>query len=391
MIRRYSDEDERRIRLQRRVGDWANAGLIDSAQRHDLDARLAVDLKRTNGWLRGVLGFFTIVVSFAVMGLVGRIVGVSSRDGWAVAQVVVGAAYLAAADLLAGPGRLYRYGVEEMLAASAVALFALGASSVVRPSTSGADAETIAVLLVLAAGGCWLYARFGLVYAAAGAAVCAGLLPFRFGWGEIAERTGAAAIFAAIFVGVRILRLRHHDEFPGDDYGAIQLAPLAGAYLALNLRVADPINAAAVTRFPAWFYWSTYAATWLIPIAALAAAIRQKDRPLLTMGIVLLLGTLATNKPYLGMVHESWDPMILGALLMGGAIGLRRWLAAAPGGQRGGYIATPILARDRELLSALATASVLVPAGGLRSATADPNAASFQGGRSGGGGGGDSY
>jgi hypothetical protein len=110
---------------------------------------------------------------------------------------------------------------------------------------------------------------------------------------------------------------------------------------------------------------------------------------MIDVSIVLALATLATNKPYLGWPRREWDPMILGVLLMAGAIALRRWLARGQGGERGGFTPAQILATDAQALSMLATASTT-----FHPHTASPGPApgsDFHGGRSGGGGGGGSF
>ena len=50
----------------------------------------------------------------------------------------------------------------------------------------------------------------------------------------------------------------------------------------------------------------------LLPAIGLFVAIREKNRPLLDVNIVLVLATLATNKPYLGTARQTWDPILLG-------------------------------------------------------------------------------
>jgi hypothetical protein len=40
--------------------------------------------------------------------------------------------------------------------------------------------------------------------------------------------------------------------------------------------------------------------------------------------------------PYLGWQRHTWDPMLLGALLIGVALFMRRWVADGPGGIRHG-------------------------------------------------------
>ena len=86
----------------------------------------------------------------------------------------------------------------------------------------------------------------------------------------------------------------------------------------------------------------------VIPAVGLLLAIRGKDRPLLTVSLVLAFATLATNKSYLGLRRESWDPILFGALLVVTATAARRWVAHGVVGQRAGFTAEKILERDRD-------------------------------------------
>jgi hypothetical protein len=140
------------------------------------------------------------------------------------------------------------------------------------------------------------------------------------------------------------------------------------------------------------FYWATYAATWIIPAAALVDAIRAKDRLLLRVAAALALLTLATNKPYLGWPRQAWDPMVFGLLLAGVSLALRRWLAGGPDGRRSGYTAARILRGDTDLLEAGAQVSVAWQDRVHQPQSAPvESSATFAGGRSGGAGGGASY
>ena len=76
---------------------------------------------------------------------------------------------------------------------------------------------------------------------------------------------------------------------------------------------------------------------WVLPAAGLWLSIRDRDRPLLAASLVMGLATLLTNKPYLGAARKPWDPILLGLLLIGTAIVLRRWLASGKDGTRDGF------------------------------------------------------
>jgi hypothetical protein len=106
------------------------------------------------------------------------------------------------------------------------------------------------------------------------------------------------------------------------------------------------------------FYWFTYIAIWLIPVSGLYLALRARERPLLDVSIGLTLLTLATNKAYLGIARQTWDPIILGIFLIAAAVILKRRLFA---GNRDGFTAERILLADERGLSALGTASAVMP------------------------------
>ena len=158
------------------------------------------------------------------------------------------------------------------------------------------------------------------------------------------------------FVALAQSRAREGD-YRGEEWAAIEAAACAGVYLTLNVQILrDVVGWPAADRSA--FYWATYVATWAIPAAALADAIRAKDRLLLVVGIAAALTTLATNKPYLNQPRETWDPMLLGLVLIGVALGLRRWIVSAPGRCRGGYTADRVHQGEVDLMQLAATSSV---------------------------------
>ena len=76
------------------------------------------------------------------------------------------------------------------------------------------------------------------------------------------------------------------------------------------------------------FHWVSYAGIWLLPAAGWWLSIRGRERPLRWVCIVMTLATLLSNKEYLGTPRYEWDPIVFGLLLMGLAVGVRRWLAS---------------------------------------------------------------
>jgi hypothetical protein len=239
-----------------------------------------------------------------------------------------------------------------------------------------------------AAGGLLVYRRFGFVYAAIGGMVSAAVVPFAMDLSPTRAIALSAVIFAAAFVAARSKRLQFGDDYRGDEYGVLHAAALGGLYVTLNLKVTS-----LGVPFGGAFYWFTYVMIWALPIMGLRWGVGRKDRYLLVVSLLMALVTLLTNKPYLGWPRQTWDPIVLGVLLVAVAAGLRRWLTNGPGGERYGFTSESLLEKDRALLGVLGAASLAVqPGAALSHSPHTPTQpAGFDGGRSGGAGGGASF
>jgi hypothetical protein len=391
-MRRYSQEDEERIRAQRLVREWTRSRMLEPDQGARLEAELHVDVRRTNPFLRAALALFTAVIVAALVFLTMDVLGVRSVVATAAVAGIGAIACIGLADYLILTYRLYRFGVEEALAVAAVVLSAISVSNLTYLTWSlypGGVHPDVVVSLFFAAGGLGLYLRYGFLYAAIGGIACMAAVPFQFDLRAGVQRVLAAAAIAVVLVIVRAKRRQYRDDYPGDEYGWLQAAAFAGLYAALNLQLPWGYP----WRFGLWsgtkglFYWSTYGATWILPIAGLVAAIRERDRELLDAGLALTLVTLLTNKPYLGWPRHTWDPIVLGFMLVAIAIFVRRWLASGPDGERHGFTSRRLLAKDQSVLSLARTASAMIaPPASAPPSRSDPADPAFGGGRSGGGG-----
>ncbi len=303
----------------------------------------------------------------------------------AVTTALASMACLGAAEVLVARYRCYRFGVEESCAVAAVVLLAISGARLMAALPAVPLEAVDAGLFVGAAGAFAIYRRFGFLYAAFGSMACAAAIPFQLEIGPAGQRALAAAMFGIVFAVARSGRRQYGDDFPGDEYGAVQAAAVVGGYAVLNVQLTPRLYAVA-----GWYYWFTYVVTWLAPLGALGLGLRRRDRELMDAGLLLLLVTLVTNKAYLGWPRQTWDPILLGVALIGGALGIRRWLSTGPGGERRGFTSERVREADRATLSLVSAVSVLVRPGGAAS-TAEPAAPAFGGGRSGGGGGGDHF
>jgi uncharacterized membrane protein YgcG len=126
---------------------------------------------------------------------------------------------------------------------------------------------------------------------------------------------------------------------------------------------------------------------WCLPPIVLARGVRRKDRFVIAVGAIVAVLTFVSNKPYLGWVRHTWDPIILGILLTGVAVFIRRWLGAGSSGIRHGFTAERLSGKDKRWMDAgSAVFGLLTP----QSITPAPQTGTknfrFGGGASGGGG-----
>ena len=380
---RYSQTDEENIRTQALVREWTRSGLLDESQKAGFEDDLRVDLRRTNHFLRAVVFVFTLLVTAASITLIAINLNIDGRGPAAVMCFVSALVCYGLSEYLSSSFRVYRFGVEEALAASAVLLTAIGVIVITDLIGQSSNAEwPFAVGLTAGAVGAYgVYRRFGYLYAALASILCVAALPFQFRLSLAMERGLAATILLLAFLIVRPKRLAYGDDFPGDDYGVMQAFALAGLYLALNLQLTLLMGASDTGVF----YWTTYALIWIIPVISLRLALRDRDRPLLDVSLGMALATLVSNKPYLGLTQQPWDPIVFGIFLVAVAIVTRRWLSNGPNGQRYGFTSARILFGDRRILILAGTASAALQPD-IPGSASTPSKPEFGGGRSGGAG-----
>ncbi|HJU42792.1 MAG TPA: hypothetical protein VJ691_08250 [Vicinamibacterales bacterium] len=376
----YLPDQERAVRLLHRVRDWRESRLISDAQHDRMAADLETGLRRTNVFLRGTLFVLGVVIASAATGLLAAIFRPGQYTVWLLFAAAAIACY-AGARVLVSSYRLYRFGIEEAGAVSAILFTGAAVAMLFEPFMNDNRAFALGFMSAAVAG-FLVFFHFGLVYAAIIGMAAAALAPFPLLESDVASRSIAAVLMAAIFVGARLQRDQHGDEFPGDNYALIETGAWGGIYLVMNLRVswwlAYPDEAGA-------FYWMTYAAIWMLPAAGLWIAIRERHRYLLDLNILLAIVTMMSNKPYLNAEQKPWDPIAFGILMIAIALGLRRWLGSGEGGARNGVVAFRLLASERQRLSLAGNVSVVQPSLHPQHGPEEPKPG-FGGGRSGGAG-----
>ena len=393
----YAAADEARIRAAARVRAWARSGLITVSQGIAIESGLRVDVRRTNRYLRFALFVFGTIVVWAAVGLNLLLFDVNQE--WAIAwtAILAGAIALALASFLVVRFRLYRFGIEEALAVWSVAFLTLGAGFLTSAAMSGDDGPALVACGTAAIASLAVYGLFGYLYAACAASAALAVTAYWVGLPRFAAHLLSALMLMGVFLVARRLRRPRGDDFPGDDYGVIEAVAWAGCYVVLNLRLTlffmpAFLGIRAATDVPAAFYWATYAATWFLPAIGLTVGLREKHRPMIWAGLATALATLLTNKAYLGRTPNTWDPILLGVLLAGTAILVRRWLAAGPGGHRHGFTAQSLVTSDdKDRIGVLSTVAAVRQPIAARTRPETPAFEAGRGGRSGGAGGGTDF
>ena len=389
-MRHYAVEDEIRLGLGRDLRDWRKAGLLTEDQEQALRADVTTDLKRAGIMLRLGLAGFTAIAGAAAIGLVFLVTNMRSEVAVSITAAVLGAAAFGASIAFVGRFRLYRHGVEEALALGAVGLWGFSAgllASEIFKTNSGGDAWFFAMAAVAAACAA-AYRRFGFQYAAVGAVYATALLPMASSSVDVEfKRLVAALVCGAAYVHASGMRRRADDDVTRSDAEVIRAAAAAGAYLALNsVILVEPFG----RDVDGWFKWTSWVVTWVLPFLIGRVAVAERDPLLLRVAMAAGLASLLTNKSYLGWPRQPWDPMLLGVVLVGAALALRRWLSSGEGGERNGFTARQLVQSEGATIQLASIASVAVQPAPTRQVPEAPDT-TFSGGRSGGAGAGSEF
>jgi hypothetical protein len=395
-VRVYSASSEEALRARDLLKDWASVGLLSEAQYRRMTQETVVDLRTTNIFLRVVLFLFTLVIVGSTVGLFFVVVlSRPSTQTTGVFLLIFAALSYAAAEFAASQAGLYRYGTEEALAVCSVGFLCAGMQlaffEVHPPTPNGIE------FLVPAAGAVaslWIWRRFGLGYAFLAAMLFVLFLPEHWTSSHSAQHLIVAVFYAAGLACVAAVRRRHRFDYLNAGYSLVEALLWLGVYLAINLRLSSlPLPGQwwdvprGPTEFSRPFYWATWVLIWCLPPTVLVRGVRQKDRFVIATGAIVAILTSVTNNPYLGWQRHTWDPIILGAFLMGVALFIRRWLAGGDGGIRHGFTAQRLSGKDKQWMNAGAAAFGLVAPStttpGPQTGGADVR---FGGGDSGGGG-----
>jgi hypothetical protein len=394
-MKKYRHGDEQNVRTERFIHEWLRSGLIDQTQHDRMLPDVQPEFRRTNLFLRLVLFGFGLVIVGASTVLVADTLRLRSDTAGAALCLVAAVASFALAEYLITHFRLYRFGVEEAAVCSSAVLLVISAGFV-RSILHLAIPTEFVIAVVGSAVALAAYLRFGYLYAAFASLLCLAAAPFQLSGPIVMQRAAAAGIMFGVFV-ICGRRSVSGKGFPAAEFAMLRAAAFAALYAVLNLHLSTVFYFSGlfgppdVSDQPFAFYVLTYLTIWGLPLVGMIAALHAKQRPLLDVSLVLALVTLITNKPYLGAARQTWDPILLGLVLIATAVAVRRWLSQGSGGSRDGITSARLLSSDNRRLAMVGTMSAALQAGA--GPVAPESSPKFEGGggRSGGAGGSGSW
>ena len=323
------------------------------------------------------LWLLTAVIVSAVFGFVALLSTgvVRSETGYGLFCIAMGLVSYATLEFFISEKGHYCSGVDDALLFFAVLLPCFGVE-LIHPEGPGAWTWVIYGLLCG-----WGMLRFGDRLMAVGCLYCFLAVIFYATAGGGLRHYVGIFLLAAFSGGVNILARRLSGVKSAQPYPEVLLVLRYASLLTLY----GSLNYYFVTQiFPppaaAWFFW---AATFALPVLYLALGIRRRSRPALHVGMFTVAAGILTFRYYHAILPPAEAMTLAGALLIGLAWGLIRFLRTPKGG------ITSEAAAEEPLLSGVELLAV-TQAFGAHTATPDtPPPASGGGSFGGGGAGGD--
>jgi hypothetical protein len=126
-VRLYTASSEETLRARKLLTDWAGEGFLTQTQYQRLEQETVSELRTTNIYLRLILFLFTVIIVGAAAALFCVVfLSRPSEQATGIFFLIFAAVCYAAAEVAVSQARLYRYGIEEALAACSVGFLCAG-------------------------------------------------------------------------------------------------------------------------------------------------------------------------------------------------------------------------------------------------------------------------
>jgi uncharacterized protein (TIGR03382 family) len=385
---------DRNAAVLRAARAWQKAGAIDEATLAAVEKDFPDDRVRVGPVFRALLFVFTLLAVSAAFGFFGAVLGAAGNEGdvFGGMALVFGIGLAVLTEVQTGSLRRAQGGTEAATSFAALG-FLLGALAWFVFEKADASYQTGAPLLfaaaaVLCAVAAW---RWGFpLYA--GASMAAVLMALAYAPGGRLLWVGLTLLAVPV-----LLRLSDAERLPPSHragFTAALLVALAGLYFAVHLGSFD-LGVIESLGDRSWlkpasgsraFRWISIVATILLPVVLLALGVLQRRRSLLLPGIAAAVASIITLHVY-NDLGPAWLLLtVWGAVAILGALGVRRFLDAAPGKEWRGLTAEPLF-EDLEKEGLIETAAAVVT---LAPEARQPQEPGFAGGGGEFGGGGSS-
>lgn len=397
----YSRQQEENIYIREQAKTWQRSGLITDDQYNVILEKTNTDINQTNIFFRSLFFIFTWLCIGALLGLFVWITKIRTEMAFSLTFGIAGIISYVAAEYTVLKYRFYRYGIEEALALSSMLLSCVGFNIAMTEIFFNGKwlthDEIIIFCAFIAISACWLYLRFGFLYAIIISIIAACIIPFELLLTPVGERVDLLIILF-LFLALNIFGDKSgKEDFKKERNAAIQAFLLTAIYVTVNLEILGVIGLIIghtsnihlhPKLFPPYIYWTSYVLTFIIPAIAIYRGIRDRKRLFLNMGLVMACVTLATNKSYLGWTRYTWDPAILGIVLVALSILVTRWLNHGENKARSGFTAGDILKPESHGIGMADVVAAITPLAAGMDAQQPPASQDkyFSGGSSGGGG-----
>ena len=367
----YSPQQEENIYIRKQARTWQRSGLITQDQLSTIVDYTNPDVRETNVFFRLLFFIFTILCTGATLGLFIWITGIRSVIAESFILIFTGVILYILAEYAVTKYRLYRHGIEEALAASSMYLLCAGLIIGLTEFFSRGiwtHQYTIILCLFSAVGACWIYMRFGYLYAALISIIALCMIPFQLSMNPESETFLLLIILLFIFFLNVISDDPENEDFKKEKNATLQPCLMVAIYLTVQILgltglVIGNNNIAHIPPklFPLYIYWLFYVLTFIIPAAGIYWGIQSRKRLILSASIVMACITLAANKSYLGWTRYAWDPAILGTALVTLSILINRWLNSGKNKARNGFTAENILIPENHGMGIAEAAAALTP------------------------------
>lgn len=355
---------DRNAAVRKAARAWKKAGVIDDVALAQIEAAHPDDRVRVGPVFRVLLFIFTLVGINAAFGFVAMLTG-GADVVWPILFFGGGVALVLLTEVQTGALRRAQGGTEAATSFAALGFLIGGIAWIVTEmglSSWNAFWPVLLVSVLLCAAGAW---RWG--YPAYGVFAMAALLLLfaQLSWGRILW------IAVPLVLAPLLLRLGDSAKLPPSlraSATAALVTALAGLYFAVNLQsfdlgwveiFGDPGRMLRSGTGPPALRILFLIATILVPIVLLAAGLRTRRRSLLLLGLVTAIVSIVTLHSY-GDLGPPWLLLVIwGAVALGTALSLRRYLDSGPDHERAGLTAEPLF-DDLKRQGVLETGAALV-------------------------------